>query len=91
MTIYYRHTAIDNIYQMIIGHIFIYLFIYLFLTGFSGDSVVKNLPANEGDAGSIPGSEFFFFLQGHRRPDSPLQSFRRPRHRQDDEEDRPRV
>ena len=24
--------------------------------GFSGDSVVKNLPANAGDVGSIPGS-----------------------------------
>ena len=26
------------------------------LPGFPGDSVVKNLPANAGDAGSIPGS-----------------------------------
>ena len=26
-------------------------------TGFSGGSVVKNLPANAGDTGSIPGSE----------------------------------
>ena len=25
--------------------------------GFSGDSAVKNLPANAGDVGSIPGSE----------------------------------
>ena len=27
-----------------------------YLMGFPGDSVVKNLPANAGDAGSIPGS-----------------------------------
>ena len=40
MTIYYRHTATDNIYQMIIGFIYIYIYIF-FLTGFSGDSVVK--------------------------------------------------
>ena len=25
------------------------------MTGFSGDSLVKNLPANTGDMGSIPG------------------------------------
>ena len=28
----------------------------LILLGFSGSSVVKNLPANAGDVGSIPGS-----------------------------------
>ena len=30
--------------------------IYEALMGFPGDSVVKNLPANAGDMGSIPGS-----------------------------------
>ena len=29
----------------------------IYKTGFPGDSVVKNLPANAGDVGSIPGSE----------------------------------
>ena len=26
------------------------------IRGFSGDSVIRNLPSNAGDAGSIPGS-----------------------------------
>ena len=30
--------------------------IYIYM-GFSGSSVIKNLPANAGDAGSIPGLE----------------------------------
>ena len=38
-----------------------YLFIYLAITtqgrGFSDGSAVKNLPANSGDPGSVPGSE----------------------------------
>ena len=29
----------------------------IYKTGFPGDSVVKNLPADAGDVGSIPGSE----------------------------------
>ena len=29
----------------------------IYKTGFPGDSVVKNLPDNAGDVGSIPGSE----------------------------------
>ena len=42
MTIYYRHTATDNIYQIIIGFIYIYIYIFFF-TGFSGDSMVKKI------------------------------------------------
>ena len=34
--------------------IFLYTFL-LYIFGFPGGSVVKNLPANAGDAGSIPG------------------------------------
>ena len=34
----------------------IQLFIYIFTWGFPGDSVVKNLLANAGDVGLIPGS-----------------------------------
>ena len=41
-------------------HIYIYpsmnMCICMCYTGFSGGSVVKNLPANAGDTGSIPGS-----------------------------------
>ena len=33
------------------------LYIYIRIYGFPGDSVVKNLPANAGDAGSDPGWE----------------------------------
>ena len=35
---------------------FIFFSIYEHTLGFPGDSVVKNLPANAGDMGSIPGS-----------------------------------
>ena len=41
---------VSDIQQMI------QLFIYIFTWGFPGDSVVKNLLANAGDVGSIPGS-----------------------------------
>ena len=30
-------------------------FIYIYIYGFPGGSVVKNMPANVGDMGSIPG------------------------------------
>ena len=32
-------------------------YVYSYFKGFPGGVVVKNLPANEGDVGSIPGSE----------------------------------
>ena len=40
---------VSDIQQMI------QLFIYIFTWGFPGDSVVKNLLANAGDVGLIPG------------------------------------
>ena len=36
-------------------YIYIYIYIYVLIQGFPGGSVVKNLPANAGDAVSIPG------------------------------------
>ena len=33
------------------------LYIYIHIYGFLDDSVVKNLPANAGDAGLVPGWE----------------------------------
>ena len=57
MTIYYRHTATDNIYQIIIGFIYIYIYIFFFYRLLRWLSGKKNLPANAGDAGLIPGSE----------------------------------
>ena len=36
-------------------HTYIYLCVYICM-GFTGGSVIKNLPANAGAAGSIPGS-----------------------------------
>ena len=38
-------------------HIYIYIYTHTHIPGFPGNSVVKNLPANAGDAGSIPGQE----------------------------------
>ena len=36
--------------------LFLSVVVYMPLKGFPGDSGVKNLPANAGDTGSIPGS-----------------------------------
>ena len=44
----YIHTYI-SVYE--------YVHMHVLYTGFSGGSVVKNLPANAGDTGSIPGLE----------------------------------
>ena len=41
------------VYVCVCVYIYIYIYIYL---GFSGGSVVKNLPANAGDAGLTLGS-----------------------------------
>ena len=44
------------IYSKTLQHRSCDIYIYLFeVTGFPGGSVVKNLPANAGDTGSIPG------------------------------------
>ena len=37
------------------GYFIVVLMLISLIIGFSGDTVVKNLPANAGDAGSIPG------------------------------------
>ena len=36
-------------------YVYVHIYVYIFI-GFPGDSVVKNLPANEQDACLIPGS-----------------------------------
>ena len=37
-------------------YIYMYMYIYIYVyMGFSGSSVIKNLPADAGDAGLIPG------------------------------------
>ena len=36
--------------------VYIYVYVYIYVCGgFPGSSVVKNLPANAGDPGSVPG------------------------------------
>ena len=45
-------------YTQIYTYIYIYIYIYTnthMYKGFPGGSVVKNLPANAGDRGSVPG------------------------------------
>ena len=46
-------------YPLLKAYISVYEYVHMHVlyTGFSGGSVVKNLPANAGDVGSIPGSD----------------------------------
>ena len=51
-------TVIIYIYIYIYSHTHthIYIYIYIYIYGFPGDLVVKNLPPNAEETGSIPGS-----------------------------------
>ena len=48
--------------------VYIYMYIYTYtkyISGFPGGPVVKNLPADAGNTGSIPGKERVHMPQGH--------------------------